>query len=126
MKGKIINVKIETLTQLTSHFQLPWPTYATNGATQIKYCGLNTLPVTIAHNPTNKPKPDHRLQANHFSLDCICWAIKKGGMSITGNSFKSAAIANNANAHCHLLRTPRRTAPKIKPAGMRSNLPNAV
>src|SRR6266480_6225824 len=46
MKGKIINVKIETLAQLTSHFQLPWPTYATNGATQIKYCGLSTFPVT--------------------------------------------------------------------------------
>src|SRR5713101_4651937 len=44
--GKIINVKMEIPVQLTSHFQLPWPTYATRGATQIKYCGLNTLPVT--------------------------------------------------------------------------------
>src|SRR5215471_10383201 len=45
MNGKIHVVKIETAPQLTSHFQLLSPTRAISGATQIKYCGLNTLPV---------------------------------------------------------------------------------
>src|SRR6266705_2265442 len=45
MNGKIHVVKIATLPQLTSHFQLLLPTRAISGATQIKYWGLNTLPV---------------------------------------------------------------------------------
>src|SRR6266704_4149300 len=67
MKGKIIKVKIETLAQLTSHFQLPWPIYATKGATQIKYCGLSTFPVTRSMSKVSRQAIDKSILPRHCS-----------------------------------------------------------
>src|SRR5260221_4213814 len=47
-------VKAATIPQLISHFQLLLPTNAINGVTQIKYCGLTTLPVIKRSSKVNR------------------------------------------------------------------------
>src|SRR6266849_10015571 len=59
-------VKAVTIPQLTSHFQLLLPTNAINGVTQIKYCGLNTLPVIKRISKVNR----QAMYKSIFPLHC--------------------------------------------------------
>src|SRR5260370_42155034 len=73
-------VKAATIPQLTSHFQLLLPTNAINGVTQIKYCGLNTLPVIKRISKVNRQAMYKSIFPRHCSQNINSSPAPKSSM----------------------------------------------